>query len=91
MDQASTGPKALELATDAVYDLILLDLGLPGLDGLQVAAKLRERGVDAKLFALTGHGSDSDRRRCFEAGFDEHLVKPVDPEVILELLEAHSA
>jgi DNA-binding response OmpR family regulator len=59
-------------------DVVLLDIGLPGADGYAVARQLRANGERATLVALTGWGSDSDRRRAAEAGFDRHLTKPVD-------------
>jgi CheY-like chemotaxis protein len=69
----------------------LLDIGMPGMDGHEVARRLREppefRGT--LLVALTGWGQEQDRRRSKEAGFDRHLVKPVDPEALRELLSGH--
>jgi CheY-like chemotaxis protein len=67
----------------------LVDLGLPGIDGLEVARQIRagEAGRRLTLVALTGYGSDSDRARTHEAGFDLHLIKPVDPEALAVLFE----
>ncbi len=69
-------------------DVVLCDIGLPGLDGYGVAAALRRHPTTAKahLIAITAYGSDEDRRRSESAGFDKHLVKPVDPDVLLGLL-----
>jgi two-component system CheB/CheR fusion protein len=69
-------------------DLILLDIGMPEMNGYEVAARLRQTpaGRDARLVALTGWGQESDRRRTADAGFDHHLVKPVDPDEILRLI-----
>nr|WP_306465382.1 response regulator [Corallococcus exiguus] len=76
---ASDGPEALAMATPGTYDVIILDIGLPGLDGYQVAQELRGRvASDAHLIALTGYGTPGDRARSEEAGFDLHLVKPVE-------------
>ncbi|NOK23534.1 response regulator [Corallococcus carmarthensis] len=76
---ASDGPEALAMATPGTYDVIILDIGLPGLDGYQVAQELRGRvASDAHLIALTGYGTPEDRARSEEAGFDLHLVKPVE-------------
>jgi len=62
---------------------VLLDIGLPGLDGYEVARLMRERATrPITLVALTGWGQESDRRRAREAGFDAHLVKPVDLETL---------
>jgi PAS domain S-box-containing protein len=85
---AYNGPAALEAAQASPPEVVLLDLGLPGMTGYEVAARLRQdrytRGV--LLIALTGWGQEEDRRRTREAGFDHHLVKPVEPEVLQSLL-----
>ncbi|RKG73934.1 response regulator [Corallococcus exercitus] len=76
---AADGPEALAMATPGTYDVIILDIGLPGLDGYQVAQELRGRvASDAHLIALTGYGAPEDRTRSARAGFDLHLVKPVE-------------
>ncbi|MGH8659215.1 MAG: ATP-binding response regulator [Gammaproteobacteria bacterium] len=85
---AYDGPSALTLARQTPPDVVVLDIGLPGLDGYEVTRRLRsELGlVKARLIALTGYGQDEDRRRSREAGFDHHLVKPASGKEILELL-----
>ena len=79
---AHDGPEALAIAGDFRPEIVLLDIGMPGMDGYEVARRLRSspasRGV--LLVALTGWGQDSDRQKAKEAGFDAHMVKPVDPE-----------
>lgn len=79
---------ALEAVRAHPPAVVLLDIGLPGMDGYQLAKKLRlEQGCEkAVLIAMTGYGQDEDRRRAEEAGFDHHLVKPVDPDVLQQLL-----
>jgi CheY-like chemotaxis protein len=67
-------------------DLALLDIGLPGMDGYTLARRLRELLPGVRLVALTGYGREPDRARALEAGFDAHLVKPVDIEVLLETI-----
>jgi CheY-like chemotaxis protein len=86
---AANGTSALEAGRTFLPDVILMDLGMPGLDGWEAARRLREEpGMRDSLFvALTGFGLDADRRRSREAGFDHHLLKPVEPEVLLRLLE----
>jgi CheY-like chemotaxis protein len=80
----------VERAVTARPDVILLDIGLPGLDGYQVARAVREAlGPGVLLVAMTGYGQEEDRRRAEEAGFDTHLTKPVEPESIAALLAAH--
>ena len=63
-------------------------LGLPGMSGYEVAGRLREQSANGRylLVAMTGYGQEEDRRRSREAGFDHHLVKPVDPQVLRDLL-----
>jgi two-component system CheB/CheR fusion protein len=69
---------------------VLLDIGLPGMDGYQVARELRAipRLASARLIALTGYGQEADRHRSRLAGVDHHLVKPVDPQQLRTLLAA---
>jgi PAS domain S-box-containing protein len=84
---AHDGPAALEAAASFRPEAILLDIGLPRMDGYEVARRLRQAGQDkALLVALTGYGQEEDRRRSREAGFDLHLVKPVDPQELEEIL-----
>jgi PAS domain S-box-containing protein len=77
---AHDGPTALEAALDYRPNVVLLDLGLPGMNGIEVAKRLRQQPVLGKvvLVAMTGYGQEADRRRSLEAGFDHHLVKPAD-------------
>ena len=85
---AHDGPSALEIAAAFRPELILMDIGMPGMDGYEVARRLRRLPEFAAtpIVALTGWGQDSDRRRSKDAGFDRHLVKPVSPEVLRETL-----
>ena len=85
---AYTGRHALELAETFRPHVVLLDIGLPDLNGYQLATKIRAtpRGGGIVLIAVTGWGQESDRRRAFEAGFDHHLTKPIAPETVESLL-----
>jgi CheY-like chemotaxis protein len=85
---AYSGPDGVARATEWQPDVVLSDIGLPGLDGYGVAAALRQNPATAglRLVALSGYTSDEDKRRCREAGFDEHLSKPADPEQLVQLL-----
>ena len=74
---AHDGPGALRLAGEWAPDLALLDIGLPGMDGYELARQLRAVASDAYLVAATGYGQEADRRAAREAGFDRHLVKPL--------------
>ena len=82
------GPSALRAYAQALPQVVLCDIGLPGMSGYEVAAKIREGAEPARplLIALTGYGGPKDRERAFAAGFDHHLVKPADPEALLLLI-----
>jgi PAS domain S-box-containing protein len=82
------GPSALETVASFQPEVMLLDLGMPRMDGYETARRLRESpaGQDLLLIALTGWGQDEDRRRTKAAGFDHHLVKPVDFDSLQALL-----
>jgi PAS domain S-box-containing protein len=82
------GPAALQALKNFGHDVVFMDIGLPGMDGYEVARRIRrEAGLAGLLLvAITGYAEDSARRASREAGFDHHLVKPVDPEAILALL-----
>jgi CheY-like chemotaxis protein len=85
---ATDGLEAVEKAEAFKPDLILLDLGLPNLNGYEACALIRRRpwGKGIVIVALTGWGQDEDRRRTLSAGFDAHLVKPVQYEAVRALL-----
>jgi PAS domain S-box-containing protein len=83
---ADTGPAGLQAALAGHPDVVLLDLGLPGIDGYEVARRIREQADVPMLIAMTGYGQPEDRERSKEAGFDFHLVKPVDPVKLQQLL-----
>ena len=84
---AAEGLAALDLARTMQPDIALIDIGLPGLDGYEVARRLRAaEGPRLILVALTGYSQPQDRRDAEAAGFDAHLVKPVDPADLTRLL-----
>jgi CheY-like chemotaxis protein len=86
---AETGQTALEAAVPFEPDVGLVDIGLPDFDGYEVARRLRAKlGATIRLIALTGYGQPEDRRRVLEAGFDAHVVKPVDPNDLPRILNA---
>jgi PAS domain S-box-containing protein len=85
--QAGTGQEGIEAALASTPDVVLVDIGLPDIDGYEVARRLRQSlGRRVQLVALTGYGQPQDRTRAEEAGFDAHLVKPVDPPRLIETL-----
>ncbi len=85
---ALSGPAAIDLAGDYRPDLVLLDLGMPGMDGYEVARRLRQMPelAGTPLVAVTGYGQEEDVRHTREAGFDAHLVKPVDMGALRQVL-----
>ena len=85
---AYSSEEALALARDYRPDFVLLDIGLPGMDGYEVAQRLRAQPElqNLRLIALTGYGQDSDVARSREAGFDHHVVKPVQFDSLNSLL-----
>jgi CheY-like chemotaxis protein len=87
---AYTGQDGVSAAKRMKPEVVLCDIGLPDTNGFVVAAALREdpQTCAARLIAVTAYGRDEDRRRAREAGFDLHLVKPVDPQVLLRRLES---
>lgn len=93
VETAADGIKAIEVARTFRPEVMFLDLGLPGRDGYEVARILRQEFPKGTLLlvALSGYGRDEDRRRTRETGFDEHLVKPVDPDVLEGVLARHDA
>jgi CheY-like chemotaxis protein len=89
---AGDGPRALQVAREFQPEFVFCDLGLPGMNGYEVARQLRALpfGREMVLAALTGYGQPGDRERSMHAGFDAHLVKPVDPTVIESFLDDHA-
>jgi CheY-like chemotaxis protein len=87
---AYTGPEGVRLAQEWPPEVVLCDIGLPDLDGYGVATALRKHPAtaQARLIAVTAYSSDSARQRSRQVGFERHLVKPVDPGVLLEVLAA---
>jgi signal transduction histidine kinase len=85
---ARNGPEALELYTSMSPDVAILDIGMPGLSGYDVARRIRQRQgeTDITLIALTGWGQASDKARAAEAGFDHHFTKPVEPSALSALI-----
>ena len=87
---ATSGPDGLDRAREEHPDIALIDIGLPGFDGYEIARRIRREASpwarEVRLIAVTGYGQTADRARAIEAGFDMHLLKPVDPAKLRELL-----
>ena len=90
---AQDGKTALAALDSLQPDAVLLDIGLPGMDGYQVAARMRERPEFKRtlIVAVSGYGQDEHQARSREAGVDHHLVKPIDPAAVMALLSKRSA
>ncbi len=88
VEEASTGPEGAELILLSRPTVALVDVGLPGMDGCEVAKKVRQRfsSREVRLIAMTGYGQDSDRQRIQAAGFDAHLIKPADAKTLQHAL-----
>jgi CheY-like chemotaxis protein len=89
---ATDGPAALEEAREFQPSVVLLDIGMPGMDGYEVARRLRAEsspgGPTMRIIALTGFGAEDARRQIRAAGFDAHLIKPVEPAALEQLLRS---
>jgi CheY-like chemotaxis protein len=85
---ANNGPEALDIADDFRPEVVILDIGLPGMSGYEVAVHMRGKSAlaAATLVALTGWGTEEDKEKAMNAGFDFHLTKPVDAGAIDALL-----
>ena len=87
---AYDGPSAIETAEQWRPEAVFLDIGLPGMDGYEVAERLRQlpQAKGAVLIAITGYGQEDDRLRSRRAGIDHHLVKPVAPDALRNLIDS---
>jgi CheY-like chemotaxis protein len=84
---AHDAPQALHVAAEFEPQIALLDIGLPVMDGYELAGRLREQLGDLTLVAITGYGQDTDRARARDAGFNDHFTKPLDIEKLRRVLE----
>jgi len=83
-----SGSAALETALQTQPSVVLMDIGLPGMDGYEVCRRIRESGLpDTRIIAISGYGQDRDRNRAKDAGFDSHMTKPVDFAELSRILE----
>jgi signal transduction histidine kinase len=91
--EAPDGASGIAAALEARPDAVLIDIGLPDIDGYEVARRLRSSALDGRvgLIAVTGYGRPDDERRALEAGFDAHLTKPVEPERLEEVIATLSS
>jgi PAS domain S-box-containing protein len=88
---ANNGREALEKVKQGDFNLVLMDLQMPEMDGFEATRRLRAHGFDKPIIALTAHAMKEERKRCLENGFDDHLSKPVDNEALLRTLSEFTA
>jgi len=90
VETASNGPEGLAMLLESPPDVALIDIGLPGMSGYEIAsrARMEPRVAGVRLVALTGYGQPEDRQRALDAGFDAHVVKPIDPAALERMLIA---
>ena len=88
VDVVHSGTEALTVAAQSTPDIAILDIGMPGMTGYEVARHIRAEawGQRMMLIALTGWGQEEDKKKAFEAGFDHHLIKPIDPDALEALM-----
>ncbi len=84
VETAEDGIVGVEKASHNKYDVVIMDLEMPKMSGIQALQKLRSLGVNTHIIALTGHAYEDDRTRCLDAGFDDHVSKPINRKVLLE-------
>ena len=88
-DIAASGPEALEKVAHASFDLILMDLEMPGMDGLETTQRLRNLGIEKPIIALTAHARGDCYKRCIENGMNDFVAKPIDLDELREKLARH--
>lgn len=82
-DTAQDGIEGIQRCLQQKYDVVLMDLEMPKMDGVEALHKLRALGIDTHVVALTGHAYEDDRQKCLEAGFDDHISKPIDKTTLI--------
>jgi CheY-like chemotaxis protein len=89
VDEASDGIQCIQMVETHHYDLILMDIQMPGLDGLQATSILRQKLFASPIIAITAHAMKEDRVRCIEAGCTDHLAKPLKKQDLMQMIELH--
>lgn len=90
VDTAGDGTEAVSKAMESEYDVILMDVQMPGMDGCEATSQLRKQGLGRPIIALTAHAMADEKRRCLAAGFTDHLAKPIDVRKLLETVRRYA-
>lgn len=87
VDVASNGLEAVDMARSGAYDVILMDIQMPELDGIEATRRIRAFLPDIPIIAMTAHTMKGDAEKCLEAGMQDHIAKPIDPETLFAALQ----
>jgi len=88
-DTVSSGKEAIEALEKVTYNLVLMDVEMPGMDGIEATRRIRDRGSSIPIIALTAHAMKGDREKCLAAGMNDYVSKPLDPHELVDAIERH--
>jgi CheY-like chemotaxis protein len=91
VEVATDGREALAKAMSSGYDVILMDVQMPGMDGCEATTQLRKQGLDRPIIALTAHAMAEEKKRFLSAGYTDHLAKPIDVKKLLETVRHYAS
>ena len=85
----NNGQQAIDMALSQPFDMIFMDIQMPIIDGFVATSRIREYGVNTPIIALTAYAFDEDRQKCLDAGCDDYISKPVDPDIMHEIVKKY--